>query len=144
MGTQTHWPEARPDAERAEIEARVGVAPIETLIAELEETEGEWSRLWAMHGPGGTWDDHRRALRAVLSEEKRDAHQAATGKRLSNEEAEDRAMADPRYRACVSDGESSRTRFAVLESRRASIMERIRRDNKITDFRAREASHGGA
>lgn len=127
---------------RREIEGRIGVAPIEDLLAELAATEEEWSQLYGQHGPGGAFDAYRKAYRAVIACEIRDAA-ATAGRKVTESEVEDRACAHPKYQRLLDQAIIDRARFAALDARRASVMERVRRDNRLVDFRSREP-HGGA
>src|SRR5947209_9995678 len=44
----------------AELEAKMGIPPLEGLLAERDELVAQVARLRARHGPFGTWDAERK------------------------------------------------------------------------------------
>jgi hypothetical protein len=113
----------------------------------LERTEREWAELHARHGPGGQGDAHRRALRGAIGAQIRDDAASATPPRKMTEaECEDRACADARYTAYLTEYESGAVRYAVLTSERArakETMEWCRARAFLSAAEARLSPQGG-
>lgn len=121
-----------------EIEARIGLMPIEELLAERDTLVKEIAPLRAKHGPFGTYGDLRKIelakvaamLRAKATEETRKITEAAL---------EEAAHAAPSYIDFVTGATEEKARYFELENRVQGIEDTIRRANAVAQYLTAEA-----
>src|SRR6266550_4480864 len=80
----------------AELEAKMGIPPLEGLLAERDEIVRELAPLRARHGPGGSYGDLRKIelmkVAALIRVE-----EVGKGNKLTEARIEEASHADPRY-----------------------------------------------
>lgn len=140
--TPTHEPPMsshRPDAATAvlidhqrEIEARAGVFPLDELQAEREHLTQTNSRIKAIHGPFGTYNDLRKIELAQAAQRVRAAW---TGEKAPSEALVDSlAHADEEYVRWVRQASSDRAAFETVEDRITAITEMINRGQALLRY----------
>ena len=122
----------------AEIEDRIGVAPVEELLAERQELVEQVAPLRALYGAGGTWDAQRKMELANLTMLIRAQSEAASIKR-TEAYLEDAAHADPRYKNLVAQATTDRANMSILEDKVNAIEARIRRGDAVIRYVSAEA-----
>lgn len=121
-----------------EIEQRMGLPPVEGLLAERDELVAQVAPLRARHGPGGVWDDLRRVHRATIAMKHR-AQAIAAGTKVTEAYLEDAAQADLDYLAFIEIGVLEKITHTELENRIQGIEATIQRANVIGRYLAAEA-----
>jgi len=115
----------------AEIEARVGITPLDVLQAERRELVAQVAPLKGLYGPFGGFDARRKVLLAICASEARDkARDAKTTEAAIN----DAAHAHDAYRDWIARAELERAEYIVLEDAITAITERIHRDNALIRY----------
>jgi len=122
----------------AEIEDRIGVAPVEELLAERQDIVEQVAPLRALYGAGGTWDAQRKMELANLKMLIRAQAEAADTKR-TEAYLEDAAHADPRYKNLVAQATTDRANLSILEDKVNAIEARIRRGDAVIRYVSAEA-----
>lgn len=118
---------------QADIENRLGIQPLEELLAERDALIKEVSMLRALHGSFGTWDDKRRVLRSTIAMKLR-AKALESGTKVTEAWLEDAAQSDPDYVLFISDGTNEKARWHELENRIQGINDMIMRGQAISRF----------
>jgi hypothetical protein len=85
-----------PPAPFAEIQQRMGIPPIEELLAERDDLVRQVAPLRAVHGSYGTYDAYRKIELAVIAQIVR-AEAAAKGTKVTEAFIEEAAHASDRY-----------------------------------------------
>lgn len=116
---------------------RLGIVPLEGLLAERDALVKQVAPLRAKYGSFGTWDSIRKIELAKLAGIIR-AKALESGKRLSNDEVDDLSHADPRYQDFVIEATRQRGEWTILENRISGIEETINRGQVIGRFLANE------
>lgn len=122
---------------RAHLEARVGLKPLEELLAERAELVESVAQLRARHGPFGTWDDIRKTELATIAQSLR-AKAVRDNVKLTEAAITDAAHADGRYIECITQATRERAQLTVAENQIQSINDRILRDQALARFAAAE------
>lgn len=122
---------------RHEIEARVGIDPLDRLLAERERLAGEASKLYAVYGPFGT-AEHRRKVALALAELQVRDRLAADGEKATEGKVDALARSHPTYLAFLDGMEAGRAEWLVTETQLQGIADRIQRGNALTRFAASE------
>lgn len=135
----TQRPDVIPVTALGEIESRIGIPPIESLLAERDALVKQVAPLRARHGFGGVWDDLRRLLRATIAMKIR-AQAAATIPPTKVTEAflEDAAQDDADYLAFIEAGVLEKVQHTELENRITGINDLIRRGDAVARYAAQE------
>jgi chorismate mutase len=126
-----------PRTPMGDAEARLGIQPIEELLAERAHLVKQVADLRARFGPGGTWDALRKVevsrIKAVIIAE------AAREKiKVRVEDMDVLAHADARYVSFVTMATQERGRWAILEDQIAGITETINRGQVVARFATAE------
>lgn len=123
---------------RAELEARIGIEPLESLLAERHELVQQVADLRARHGSFGTWGDLRKTELATIAQSIR-ARAIAETRKMTEAAIEEAAHADPRYVEFITDATRERARLTIAEDRIQAINDRIMRDQALARFVSAEA-----
>lgn len=107
------------------LEHRAGVESLDALLHQRRALVAEVAPLRAKYGPGGSFDARRRAFRAAIANELRQAA-AAEARKMTEAAVEDAAAADERVVALLDLQEHEMARLAILENDIASLTERIK------------------
>jgi hypothetical protein len=122
-----------------EIESRVGIPSIESLLAERDTLVKEAGPLRAKHGSFGTYDDERKVLLAQLAVTLR-AKALETGTKVTEASLDQAAHAHPDYVRWVADAIVEKARYFELENRIDGIGDTIRRGDVIARYLTAEVS----
>jgi hypothetical protein len=122
----------------AEIEARMGLPPLEGLLAERDELVQRAADLRAKHGPFGTYDALRKVEWATIATTLR-AKAFAAGEKMTESAIEQAAHADPRYMEFITHATREKAEWAIAENRITGIGDTILRANAIARYLAAEA-----
>jgi len=118
----------------SDIETRVGIAPLDLLLAEREQLVAEAASLYALYGPFGT-SEHRRKVALALAELQ--VRSTATEK-MTEGKVDALARTHPTYFAFLDAMEEGRAKWLVTETAIQSITDRINRGNHLTRYAASE------
>lgn len=121
MGTKLFDPKAHLD----KIEQSVGVESFENLVGTRHTLQHSNREDEALFGPGGLWDERRRALRGVIADELREQGRS-TGVKMTEASIEDAACADVRYQNAMNDAFHGKMRYLEKSSLIREIEDRIR------------------
>lgn len=117
-------------------EAAHGVDALDVLQARLDSTTEEWSKLGALHGPFGKYNDVRKSYLGATAVQLRDEWDTTKGK-LTESQLEQLAHAHENYTAFVDQAVLDHARYLLLDAERDGIMQRIQRGNNILRVAAR-------
>jgi chorismate mutase len=121
-----------------EVESRLGIEPIDKLLAERYALVERVADLRARHGAFGTWDHARKILLATVAMKAR-ALAVRDGTKVTEGALEDLAHASPEYTEMVTQATLDRSELTLLEAKIEAIDATIMRANAITRFAASEA-----
>jgi hypothetical protein len=122
-----------------EIESRMGLPPIEELLAERDELVKHVAPLRAKHGPFGTWDALRKVELATIAASLRARAVAEEPPRKMTEAAIDEAAhSDGRYAAFIAAGTQEKADWAVQENAIQGIADTINRGQAVARYLAAE------
>ena len=121
----------------AAVEERIGLRPIEELLAERLALIEQAADLRARHGSFGTFDASRKVQLATIKMTLR-ARGQRDGVKLTEAALEDGAHADPVYMEFVIQGTQERARLTMIEAQIEAIDATIQRGNAVTRFAASE------
>jgi hypothetical protein len=116
-----------------EIESRVGIPSIESLLAERDDLVKQVSVLRAKHGPFGLFDAERKVQLATIAASIR-ARALSDAKKVTEASIDEAAHADPRYVDWLTQMTQEKAEWAILENRIAGIGELIRRGDAVTRY----------
>lgn len=116
----TEW-----DGALTALEDRSGVESLEHLHAERRLLLPEYSALRALHGPGGKWDNRRKAMLEAMKIRAR-MELTKDGGKATEAAIDAYGHADPQYVAFVDEGIAGHTRYVELETAITEIEEKIR------------------
>lgn len=122
----------------AELERRLGITPIEELLAERDRLVEEVAELYAEHGPFGTWE-HRRKIELARIAQLVRAQRLRDGVKSTAAEIDDAAREHPDYHDLVVAATTARARLYKLESRIENVDQTIQRANAMARYAAAEA-----
>jgi hypothetical protein len=114
-----------------EIEARVGIAPLDALQADRRALVTQVAALKGLYGPFGGFDARRKVLLAICASE---AREAAREVKTTEAAITDAAHAHEAYRDWITRTELERAEYIVLEDAITAITERIHRDNALIRY----------
>ena len=114
-----------------EIEARVGIAPLDALQADRRALVTQVAPLRALYGPFGGFDARRKVLLAICASE---AREGAREVKTTEAAITDAAHAHDAYRDWINRSELERAEYIVLEDAITAITERIHRDNALIRY----------
>lgn len=121
-----------------EIEARMGIPSIESLLAERDELVQQVAPLRAKHGPFGTYDALRKVELSTIASALR-AQAVADGRKMTEASIEEAAHSDSRYVTFVTIATQEKTEWATLENRITGVADTIRRGEAIAYYLSSEA-----
>lgn len=122
----------------AHIEDRIGVTPIEELLADRQTLVEAVADLRAMYGPFGTFDAKRKVLLATVAMKARATAQAQ-GAKVTEASLDETAHASPEYTDFITQATLDRSKLTVLESKIEAIDHTITRSNAVVRYVAAEA-----
>jgi len=120
-----------------DIEERMGLVPLEELLAERDKFIKSVAPLRARHGPGGVWDDLRRVHRSTIAMKLR-AQKASAGEKVTEAWLEDAAQADGDYLAFITAGVQEKIAHTELENRIQGIEDQINRGQAVARYLSNE------
>ena len=121
-----------------EIEARMGLPSLESLLAERDTLVQQVASLRARHGPFGTYQDLRKIELARVAATIR-AKAVEAGAKITEAAIEEAAHSHSDYIAFVTDATNEKAGWIVRENRIQGIQDTIQRANVIGRFLAAEA-----
>jgi hypothetical protein len=120
-----------------EIESRIGIEPIDALLAERSELVARAASLYALFGPFGTTEHRRKVVLAVAElQVRRDV--AESGEKATEGKIDAMARTHPTYVSFLDSMDAGRAEWLVLENDIQSITDRITRGNQLTRYVAAE------
>lgn len=120
-----------------DLEARIGLVPIESLLAERDTLVQQVAELRARHGAFGTYDALRKVQLATIAAKLR-AQALATGTKVTEASLDEAAHASPEYADFITQMTEEKAAWAIQENRITSISDTIQRGNVIGRFLASE------
>jgi len=121
-----------------DVESRMGLQPVEELLAERDVLVRKVADLRARHGPFGTYQDLRKIELAQIAQTIRAAALRDSVK-LTEAAIDEAAHADPRYIQFVVTATKQRAEWAILEAMIEGIDFTIQRGQAIARFLSVEA-----
>jgi hypothetical protein len=97
------------------VEHDASVGDPATLIDDIEALENTRAPLYAVYGPGGTWEAERKALLCICAVAIRDVYQGKQQK-ATEAQIDQEAHADDAYEGRISLATEERTRMALLDA----------------------------
>lgn len=122
----------------AELEAKMGIPPLEGLLAERDELVSQVARLRARHGSFGTWDSERKIALAQAGAVIR-AQSALEQRKVTEAAIDEGSHTAPSYVDFVTASISEKADWIVLENRIQGIEDTLLRANAIARYLAAEA-----
>lgn len=119
------------------IENRIGIDPIDALIAERDELVRQAAPLYAVYGPHGT-AEHRRKVALATAELQVRADLSASGEKATEGKVDAMARTHPTYLGFLDQMELGRAEWLVTETQIQAITDRIQRGNHLTRYAATE------
>lgn len=120
-----------------DIEQRMGLPPLEGLLAERDSLVAKVAPLRARHGPGGLFDDLRSVQRATVAMKLR-AQAAASGTKVTEAYLEDASKADADYVAFLTAGVLEKIQHTELENAITGINDQVRRGDAVARYLSQE------
>lgn len=120
-----------------DIESRVGIESLDSLLHERSELVKKAASLYAMYGPFGTIE-HRRKVALALAELQVRSDFAAVGEKVTEGKVDAAARTHPTYLAFLDGMEEGRAEWLITETDIQSITDRINRGNHLTRYAATE------
>jgi hypothetical protein len=136
-----HIPTGRGDRatrSQSEVEAEMGLRPIEELLARRAQLIRDVADLRARYGSFGTFDHLRKIELSRLCGLIR-AQATEAGDRISNDVVDERAHAHPDYIDFIATATKERAEWAVLEGKVEAIEWYIRRGQSVASYLTAEA-----
>lgn len=119
------------------LEQRVGIEPLDELLAHRAQYVQMASRMHALYGPFGTIEHRRKvALAAAYLQVREDF--AASGTKGTEAQIDAHARTHPTYLKFLDEMEKGRAEYLVIENELQSITDRINRGNVLTRYAATE------
>ena len=118
-------------------ESRMGLVPVESLLAERDELVRQVAPLRARYATWGTWEHERKIELAKIATLLRQAATDARAK-VSAAQVDDMAHADLRYIQFVADATIERAAWINLEARIEGIDFTLQRGQAVARFLASE------
>jgi hypothetical protein len=116
------------------IESRIGIDPIDELIAERDQLVQEAAPLYALYGPGGTAEHRRKVAQAAAELQVR----AEATEKMTEGKIDALGRTHPTYLAYLDSMELGRAEWLVTETKIQAITDRINRGNHLTRYAATE------
>ena len=125
-------------ARMADLEARLGIEPIDKLLAERDGLVEQSATLYARHGAWGTWEHERKSKLAVIAALLR-AQALRDNVKVTEASLVEAAHASSEYMVFVTEATVDRAELYRLESEIQNIDATIQRANMIGRYLASEA-----
>lgn len=125
----------------ADVEVRIGIQPIEELLAERDALVKKVAPLRARHAAFGTYEALRKIELATIAETIR-AQAVADGKKITEDAIKDRAHAHPRYVQFIADATNEKAKWAELENLIQDVADTINRGQAVARFVSAEVHLG--
>ena len=122
-----------------DIESRMGIEPIDTLLAQRDALVKEVAPLRARHGPFGTYNDLRKIELAQVGTLIR-ANALNAGTKATEAFLDEQAHASTEYADFVIRATEEKARWAEVENQIQAVNDRILRANAVARFLAQEAA----
>lgn len=119
------------------IEARIGIDPLDHLLAERGQLVAQAAALYAVWGPFGT-GEHRRKVALAAAELQVRADIASSGEKATEGKVDAMARTHATYLAFLDAMEAGRAEWLVTETQIQGISDQIQRGNALTRFAAQE------
>lgn len=132
----------RAPSGRADVEARIGIQPIEELLDERRTHVEKAASLRARYGPFGTWDHERKTRIAGIKATIR-AQYARDGVKVTEAQLDDEAHGHPDYKDFIVQATRDRAEWIRAENKIQDVNDLIQRDAAIARHVAAEARLGG-
>lgn len=133
-----HHPDVIPPVSTlGEIESRMGIPPLETLLAERDELVKQVAPLRAKHGPWGCYGDERKIELAKVAAMLR-SQAVVENRKVTEASLEEASHAHPTYVGFVTTATEEKARYFELENRIEGIGELIQRGNVIARYLSSE------
>lgn len=128
----TRRPEYKPTTEPdgdgvvygSDLERRADVDSLDRLHDERRRLYRQYARLIALYGPFGIWDDRRKQMLEAFKTQAR-AEQRAAGAKVTNDEINELAHANPAYQKFLDDSLDDKIRYLQIWNRISEINELI-------------------
>jgi len=120
-----------------DIQDRMGLRPVEELLAERDELVKEVAPLRARHGAWGTYNDLRKIELAQVGALIR-AEALKAGAKVTESFIEEQSHSSGRYADFVIQATEEKARWAELENKVESINDTIQRANAIARYLSQE------
>lgn len=120
-----------------EIESRMGVPPIEMLLAERDDLVKQVAPLRAKHGPGGTYQDVRKLLLAQLAARLR-AVAVGEERKITEAALEEGAHSHQEYVEFIAQATEEKAHYFEIENRITGIADQINRGQAVARYLASE------
>ncbi len=124
---------------QGEVEARMGLIPLEELLKERDELISRVARLRARHGTFGSWDSERKVALASAAALVR-AQALQENKKMTESAIDEAAHVHPTYSDFVIASVSEKADWIVLEGQIDGIDFTIRRGDVVGRYLAQEAA----
>jgi len=121
----------------SDIETRVGIAPLDLLLAEREQLVAQAASLYALYGPFGT-SEHRRKVALAMAELQVRRDLTDSGEKATEGKIEAMSRTHLTYMTFLNAIESGRAEWLMTENAIQSITDRINRGNHLTRYAASE------
>lgn len=115
---------------RGDMESRVGIEPLDQLLAERERLVGEAASLYALYGPFGT-AEHRRKVALATAELQVRAELQESGEKATEGKVDAMARTHSTYLAFLDGMESGRAEWLVIETQLQAIADKVQRGNGL-------------
>lgn len=126
-----------PVSSMADVESRLGIPSIESLLAERDDLVKECAPLRAKHGPFGTYDALRKVELSTIASALR-AQAVADGRKMTEAGIDEAAHADDRYIAFITLATQEKAEWAIIENSIQGINDTILRANAVARYLAGE------
>lgn len=127
----------------ADTEARMGIQPVEELLAQRALLVRKAARLAAVYGPFGVWEARRKELLALCTLKIRDAEldrPEGERRRLTDKLLDAEAHAHPEYQAFLSRSVEEKASWLVLEDEIQGLNELVNRGQSVARYVTAELS----
>lgn len=126
-----------PVSTLGDIESRMGLPSVESLLAERDTLVQQIATLRAKHGPFGTFEALRKIELATIASSLR-ARALSEVRKITEAAIDEAAHADERYVRFMAEATQEKAEWAVQENRIVGIGETINRGNVIGRYLAAE------
>ena len=126
-----------PRTPMGDMESKLGIQPIEELLAERAVLVKRVADLRARYGSGGTWDALRKTQLCQIAALIR-AEAVRDSRKMTEAQLDQEAHADPRYVGAITQATKDRVEWAILEDQIQGVNETINRGQVVARFAVAE------